>query len=344
MQAGGTGAAGGTAGGNTGGGVMAFDAGLRCANQAFCIFKQTQRQDFNVGIGVVGERLDEGLAVFSRYVMAPNATIGAAFVSHSNTGTGLASRITITNSPYVVAFGGSARDVLLVTESNLTTAKLRQFIDGGIPQTLYSGDCAGTTISLNSFDRIGNRVIIGGSNDGLCELNLETRTTQVIQPEVSQSPNTFVNDVYVTPGNEIFWVSSDGYVSKFGVGRVSPPLDTNEGLLVIDGIDGDNVWALGANGVIAQRMTDGGFAEVAKLSTGGNSMKVTADGVFVGTRGGIAYKTRFTDGGFEVFRLPIDPNQTVADLSGGPGALHAVGFEGSPAERGFFFSLQPRSE
>lgn len=316
-----------------------------CTGTPFCVVRHTVRTDLKESYAVVGETLDDGVGIFVRF--SNPAT--SAFVTHGPTpatSNGALRPIGSGIGASVGANGGSGQDFLLITETNLITARVQRFIDGGIPQVRYSGNCGtgGMRVIANALYRVGNRVIIGGYDPGLCELNLATGQTTLLQAEGSISPAVFVTDVFVTPGDEILYTTSDGHVNKFGVGRISPLIDA-QGMVAIDGTDGDNVWALGDNGKIAWRVPDGGFEEFAALPSRAWAIKVTADGVFVGTFGGLAHRTAYTDGGFETFPMPADPTHRIFDVSGGSGALHVVGTEGgfSMPNQAFFITLQPRN-
>ncbi|MDX2015303.1 MAG: hypothetical protein SFW67_34240 [Myxococcaceae bacterium] len=352
--AGGTagGSAGGVAGGSAGGGTDAgmVDSGVPdagppvCTGAPFCVIRHTVRTDLKESYAVVGETLDDGIGIFVKYTTPTQS----AFVTHGPTpatSTGVLRPIGSGIGPYVEAYGGSGRDFLLITESNLITARVQRFVDGGLPQVRYSGTCAGMDLIGNAMYRIGNRVIIGGYEPGLCELNLTTGQTNMLQPEGNASPAVFVTDVYVTPADEIFFTTSDGYVHRFGVGRLGNVLDTN-GMVSVDGTGSDNVWAIGDSGKIFQLGVDGGFEQVAALPARAFALKVTDDGVFVGTFGGLAHRTAYTDGGFDTFPMPADPSHRIFDISGGPGALHVVGTEGAfnAPNQAFFLTLQPRNQ
>jgi hypothetical protein len=170
----------------------------------------------------------------------------------------------------------------------------------------------------------------------------------LLQGENGGTGNEYVSDLYITPGDEIFWATTDGYIGKFGVGRITGQIDP-DGINAIDGIDGDNIWAVSDQSIVLTRSTDGGFDQVANVSALASrsySLKVTTDGIFIGAFGGLVHKTRFTDGGFEFFPLPVDPVQRNWQLSGGPGAIHVIGDEGqiSNPSSAFFFSLIPRTQ
>jgi hypothetical protein len=334
------GAAGGTAGGSSGG--TAPDAGPVCAGTPFCIIRHTVRTDLRDAFSVVGETLDDGVGVFVRFT---NPQL-SAFVTHGPTPTTSTGSLRVLSGigPNIQSFGGSGQDFLLVTESNLVTASVRRFVDGGIPQLRYDGMCAGSRVIANTLFRAGNRVLIGGYEPGLCELNLATGQTTLLQAEQVSSPAIFVTGIYA-PGNEVLFTTSDGYVNKLGVGRVSPLLDPM-GMVGIDGTSGSDVWAIGDDGLIARRGVDGGFASFTQLPSRAYALEVTTDGVFVGTFGGLAHRTAYTDGGFELFSLPAASTQRAFGLSGGPGALHVVGNEGpfSSPTQAFFLTLQPRNQ
>jgi hypothetical protein len=315
-----------------------------CTGTPFCVIRHTVRTDLKESYAVVGETLDDGIGIFVRY----STPATSAFVFHGPTpatSNGTLRPIGSGIGPYVEAHGGSGRDFLLITESNLITARLQRFVDAGIPQVRYSGTCAGMDVIGNSFYRTGNRVIVGGYEPGLCELNLTTGQTTLLQPEGNASPAIFVTDVYVTPADEIYFSTSDGYVHRLGTGRVGGQLDSS-GIIAVDGTASDDVWAVSDNGQIFQLGTDGGFSSVAALTSRAFALKVTSDGVFVGTFGGLAHRTAYTDGGFELFPMPADPTHRIFDISGGPGALHVVGTEGAFAapNQAFFLTLQPRNQ
>ncbi|MBE2249357.1 MAG: hypothetical protein IAE78_07385, partial [Myxococcus sp.] len=347
------GSAGGSAAGGTAGGTVdagAPDAGVQCVGAAFCVHRHTQRlntaPNYYYGDAVVGTALDSAGAVFSKY----SGTPASQWITHGNDPTPSAgsARPFGVGAPGVKIFGGTPFDFLAITESSNTNARIQRVIDGGIPQVRYSGTCMGSSFFANCYERVGNRVIIGGRHESICELNLVTGATVLLQGENGNSGSEYVNDLYVTPGDEIFWGTSDGYIGKLGVGRITGQLDPS-GIIGIDGFDGDNVWAVSDQSIVATRGTDGGFdfvADVNALAGRSYSLKVTTDGIFIGAFGGIVHKTRFTDGGFEFFPLPIDPTNRVWNLSGGPEAIHAVGDEGpaSTPTSAFFFSLIPRTQ
>ncbi len=343
-------AAGGSAGASAGGsavdaGVDAGmpDAGVMCTGAPFCVHRQTQRTDFKGADAVFGTTLDNGGALFSRY----GTMRGTIWVSHGPDGTPSTgtTRLFTGGAPPMDVMGqtNTVSDLFVVTESDLITARLQRVIDGGIPQVRYSGTCAGMSVTLNAYDRVGNKIVMGGDDDGLCEFDTSTNQFTLLQAEGPGSSR--VTDVYISPGNEIFWTTTDGYIGKYGVGRITSQIDPS-GMVAIDGLDGDNVWAIGDQGIITTRNIDGGFDTVATLTSRAYSLRVTTDGIFVGTFGGIAHKTRYTDGGFELFGLPVDPTHRVWGLAGGPGALHAVGDEGpfSAANQAFFITLIPRTQ
>lgn len=352
-QAGGSaggGQTGGGGGGQTGGGGgTVVDSGVPdagppvCEGTPFCVVRHTVRTDLKEAYSVIGQTLDDGVSVFVRFSNPQQAS----FVTHGPTpatSNGALRPVGAGIGPNVEAYGGRGQDFLLITESNLITARVQRFIDGGLPLVRYSGPCGGMRVIANALYRAGNRVIIGGYDPGLCELDLATGQTTLLQPEGSISPAVFVTDIFVTPAGEILYTTSDGYVNKFGEGRISPLLDP-QGMVALDGTDGENVWALGDNGTITQRGVDGGFEQFAQLSSRAYALTVTSDGVFVGTFGGLAHRTAYTDGGFELFPMPADPTHRIFDISGGPGALHVVGTEGSFSNpnQAFFLTLQPRN-
>lgn len=336
----GGGAAGGTSGGTAGGGAP--DAGPVCAGTPFCVIRHTVRTDLRDAYSVVGETLTDGVGIFVRFTNPQQSS----FVTHGPTAatSNGSSRVLSGIGPNVQSFGGSGQDFLLITESNLITASVRRFVDGGIPQLRYDGMCAGSRVIASTLYRAGNRVLIGGYDPGLCELNLATGQTTLLQAEQVLSPAVFVTGIYA-PGSEVLYTTSDGYVNKLGVGRVSPLLDP-VGMVGIGGTSGSDVWAIGDDGVIARRGADGGFSPFTQLPSRAYALEVTSDGVFVGTFGGLAHRTAYTDGGFETFALPAAPSHRVFGLSGGPGALHVVGNEGpfNTPTQAFFLTLQPRNQ
>ncbi|MER2560164.1 MAG: hypothetical protein ABTQ32_05555 [Myxococcaceae bacterium] len=351
----GGGAAGGTGGGAGGspGGGSAVDAGVdagtpdsgvECIGLAFCIHRQTQRTDFKGADAVFGTTLDNGGALFSRY----GSMKGTIWVSHGpdgNPSTGTARPFGGSAQPPMDVMGqtNNVNDMFVITESDLVTARLQRVVDGGLPQVRYSGSCAGMSVTLNAYDRVGNKIVIGGDDDGLCEFDVSTNQFTLLQAEGPGSSR--VSDVYVSPGNEVFWTTTDGYIGKLGVGRISGQIDPN-GMVAIDGLDGDNIWAIGDQGMVLTRNVDGGFDQVTTLAARAYALRVTIDGIFVGTYGGIAHKTRYTDGGFELFGLPVNPMHRVWGIAGGPGAIHVVGDEGAfgTPDQAFFMTLIPRTQ
>ncbi len=324
----------------------ARDAGVQCVGAPFCIHRQTQRTDFKGADAIVGTTLDSAAAIFSRF----SPMRSSIWVTHGNDPTpspGSSRPFTVGAPPFEI-FGGTPFDFVIITEADMTTARLQRVIDGGLPQVRFSGSCMGGSFLANAYERVGNRVILGGYDESLCELNLTTGQTTLLQAENGSMANRFVTDLYVSPGDEIFWGTSDGYIGKLGVGRITGQIDP-DGIVGIDGIDGDNIWALTDQSIFVTRGTDGGFDFVANTSGIASrcySLKVTTDGIFGGCFGGIVHKTRFTDGGFELFQLPIDPIQRLYGMSGGPEALHVIGDEGSinNVSSAFFFSLIPRTQ
>lgn len=323
------------------------DAGVQCVGTPFCIHRQTQRTDFRGADALVGTTLDSANAVFSKFT----TPVGALWVSHGNDPTpsaGSARPFGIGAPPYEI-LGGTPFDFLVITETNLTTARIQRVIDGGLPQVRFSGGmCQGMPFFPNTYERDGNRVFIGGRHESICELNLLTGMTTMRQAENGNTGNVYVSDLYLTPGDELFWATTDGYIGKLGVGRITGQIDP-DGIVGLDGIDGDNIWAVSDQSIFVTRGTDGGFdfvANTSALSSRCYGLKVTTDGIFGGCFGGIVHKTRFTDGGFELFQLPIDPIQRLYQLSGGPEALHVIGDEGpiNSISSAFFFSLIPRTQ
>jgi hypothetical protein len=216
-------------------------------------------------------------------------------------------------------------------------------VDGGIPQVRFSGTCGtGGFLSANALDRQGGRLVIGGDDDGLCELNIATNQFTMLQAPGSGSSR--IADLYVAPGGEVFYVTTDGYIGKQGVGRITQQLDPN-GMNAVDGLSGDDVWAIGDQGGIYTLGTDGGFQLFTMLPNPAYALRVTTDGVFVSTYGGLAYKTRFTDGGFDFWGIPVDPNNRPWQLTGGPGAIHVIGDEGPISNQNgvYYFTLIPQT-
>lgn len=336
------GAAGGSAGGSAGGTV---DAGVMCVGQPFCVHKFTARTDFKAGDAVVGDSLDLGYAFFSKY--SPDSTL---FVEHGPGANGTG-RMLASLAPPLKIFGGSANDFFVISRANLTTASIFQIVDAGFPSSFYSGTCMGQDFFANSYDRdvINNRLLIGGRNEGICALNLATRQTTILQPDTMASPIQYVEDLYAAPSGEIFYGTDDGYIGKQGVGRISRQLDPN-GVIGVDGTSGNDVWAVTDQCLVATSMDDGGFDVIADLGSVASrcySMKVTPDGVFIAAFGGVAYRTRFTDGGFDFFSgLPVDISTArVWNISGGAGAIHLVGDDGpiSSVNQAYFITLIPQT-
>lgn len=357
----GGGAAGGSGGGDAGGSAAGgsaidagtdagVDAGVECIGQPFCVFRQTQRLNMTGSVyfadALVGTTLTQAQAIFSKF----NNPVGALWVSHGNDPTpspGTARAFAAGTPPYKIN-GGSTFDFVLISESSMTNARVQRIIDGGIPQVRYSGTCQGASFFANLAVRDGNRVLIGGYNEGLCELNLTTGQTTILQTPNVVSPNEYVSAIYAAPTGEVFWGTTDGYIGQLGVGRVTTQLDV-DGIIGLDGTDLDNLYAVTEKGVVAKREQDAGFSTVADiqaLASVSYSLRVTSDGVFVGAYGGIVHKDRFTDGGFEFFGLPVDPNNRPFFISGGPGAIHVAGDEGnfSNPSGAYFISLIPRTQ
>lgn len=341
--------AGGQAGGSAAGGSAidaGVDAGVQCIGQPFCIFRQTQRTDFKYSDALVGTTLTEAGAIFSKF----NNPVGSIWVSHGADPTpsaGTARPFTAGTPPFKI-YGGSTFDFIIISESTMTNARVQRIIDGGIPQVRYSGTCQGSSFFANTTVRDGNRVLIGGYNEGICELNLTTGATTLLQMPNVATPNEYVSALYVAPSGEVFWGTTDGYLGQLGVGRVSGQIDV-DGIVGLDGTDITNLYAVSDQGVVVKREDDAGFSTVDNiLAIAGRaySLKVTTDGVFVGSYGGITHKTRFTDGGFEFFGLPVDPNNRTYFINGGPGAIHVAGDEGSASNPSgaFFMSLIPRTQ
>ncbi|MDP3499406.1 MAG: hypothetical protein Q8S33_03710 [Myxococcales bacterium] len=349
------GGAGGGAAGGSGGGMVVdagpVDAGVQCVGTPFCVHRHTQRLNMMAPPyfpdAIVGTSLDSAAAVFSRF----SNPIGSLWVTHGNDPTPSAgsARPFGVGAPGHKIFGGTPFDFLVITETSLTTARIQRVIDGGIPQVRFSGGmCQGMPFFPNTYERDGNRVFIGGRHESICELNLMTGMTTMRQGENGNTGNVYVSDLYLTPGDELFWATTDGYIGKLGVGRITGEIDP-DGIVGLDGIDGDNIWAVSDQSIFVTRGTDGGFdfvANTSALSSRCYSLKVTTDGIFAGCFGGIVHKTRFTDGGFEIFQLPVSPVQRIWQLSGGPEAIHLIGDEDnlSNPSSAFFFSLIPRTQ
>lgn len=355
--------AGGSAGGEVAGGSAAGgsavdagidagvpDAGVQCIGQPFCIYRQTQRTNMTGMVyyadALVGTTLDEAVAIFSKFT----SPTGALWVSHGNNPTpspGSARPFAAGTPPYKIN-GGSTFDFVFISESTMTNARVQRIIDGGIPQVRFSGTCQGSSFFANTAVRDGNRVLIGGYNEGLCELNLTTGQTTLLQMPNVASPNEYVSAIYVAPSGEIFWGTTDGFIGQLGIGRVTGQLDV-DGIVGLDGTGLTNLYAVSDQGVVVKREEDAGFSNVANIlpiATRAYSLKVTSDGVFVGSYGGITHMDRFTDGGFEFFGLPVDPNNRTFFITGGPGAIHVAGDEGNAGNPSgaFFISLIPRTQ
>lgn len=346
--------AGGDAGGSAAGGSAVdagvdagtFDAGVQCIGQPFCIYRQTQRTDFKYSDALVGTTLTEAGAIFSKF----NNPVGSIWVSHGNDPTPSAgsARPFTAGTPPFKANGGSTFDFVIISQSTMTNARVQRIIDGGIPQVRYSGTCQGSSFFANTTIRDGNRVLIGGYNEGICELNLTTGQTTILQMPNVVTPNEYVSALYVAPSGEVFWGTTDGYLGQLGVGRVTGQIDV-DGIVGLDGTYLNNLYAVSDQGVVVKREQDAGFSTVDNIlaiASRAYSLKVTTDGIFVGSYGGITHKTRFTDGGFEFFGLPVDPNNRTFFISGGPGAIHVAGDEGSASNPSgaFFISLIPRTQ
>ncbi|MBL8922919.1 MAG: hypothetical protein JNJ54_28985 [Myxococcaceae bacterium] len=336
--------AGGSAGGSTAGG-MAFDAGLMCT-QPFCVFRHSVRTDVTGADAVIGGAIDDAAAIFSNYTARTSL-----WVTHGGTtparGTGTArafASMALGLRPPFDAVDGTPFDSLIIAEADMTIARLMRIVDGGAPFVVYSGsNCtAGNDVSVSAYDRRGDVVVVAGYDNGLCEIDLATSQRRLLSPEGMGS--TYATDVYLSPGGDSYYTTTDGYVYKTGVGRVSPQLDPN-GIDSIDGTSSDDIWVLTDQGIVATLMPDGGFDRVDDITQTTYSMKVTTDGIFVGAFGGVAYKTRFTDGGFDFWPLPMtDPTNRVFNITGQAGAIHISGNAGATPSEAFFLSLIPRTQ
>lgn len=337
-----------TGGGSAAGGTASAggSAGPSCIGVPFCVHRFTQRTDYKAPDALVGGRLDDAAAIFSRF----SAPIGSIWVSHGPTSavsTGTASPYTV-GTPPLDSVEGTPSDYVIVAESNLTIARVQHVVDGGVVRTFDMGTCGTGSFYASSVGRLGNRVVVGGYDESLCEVNLATGSRTLLQPETS-SNNEFVNDVHITSTGEVYWATSDGYVGRVGAGRITGQLDPS-GIIGIDGVAGGPIWVVSDQGYVTTIQADGGVGgqqDYSGLLGRAYSLEVTTDGVFIGAFGGIGHRTRFTDGGFQLFPLPL-PSTTVRayQVAGAPGAIHVSGDEGpisSPTDA-WFFSLIPRTQ
>jgi hypothetical protein len=247
---------------------------------------------------------------------------------------------------------GTPNDFYFFTNASLITAPLRRVEMGGLPVIVYQNVCGSTSFSPRSFVIVddGGVLLVGGNDEGICEVEVNTNTSRILQPEVAGGPGNDVNAIYKSPGDEIFFTTEDGYVFKVGVGRVSPQLDTTlAGMVAIDGLSGDDVWAIGRDGVVAWRVPDGGFEAFTNLNETLYDIKVTPEGIYVGAFGAIFYRTATTDGGFARYPLPtVGSVSRPYHLNAGPGYLHLVGDYGFNQPSGsptgsFFITLRTRT-
>ncbi len=286
------------------------------------------------------------MAIFSRF----SAPIGSLWVTHGPTSVvsqGLGRSFSVGTPPFEGG-EGTPNDFVIIAESNLTTARLLHVVDGGVARVAMMGTCQGNAFLANAIARQGNRVIVGGYDESLCEVNLGTGATTLLQAPTS-ADNEFVNDVHLASNGDVYWATSDGYVGRLGAGRISQQLDPS-GIIGLDGLPGGTIWAVSDQGYVTTIHADGGVAGTADYSGllgRAYSLKVTTDGVFIGAFGGLGHRTRFTDGGFELFTLPL-PSSSVRSylVTGAPGAIHVSGDEGpinSPTDA-WFFSLIPRTQ
>lgn len=303
----------------------------------------TQRTDFKAPDALVGGGLDDAAAIFSRFT----TPVGAVWVTHGPTSTGTATPYTVGTPPFE-AVEGTPSDYVIVTESNLTIARVQHVVDGGVVRTFDMGTCQTGSFYASSLARLGNRVVVGGYDESLCEVNLATGARTLLQPATS-SNNHFVNDVHLTTGGDVYWATSDGYVGRLGAGRITGQLDPS-GVIGIDGVPGGPVWVVTDQGYVSVIQPDGGVGgqqDYSGVLGRSYSLEVTNDGVFIGAFGGIGHRTRFTDGGFQLFPLPLPSSIVRAyQVAGAAGALHVSGDEGpiSAPTDAWFFSLIPRTQ
>ena len=330
------------------------DAGLPPCTQDFCLWRNTQRTDLWFGAGVMGDSLSNAAAIFKVRGTTPRA----ATFAHGGQTPGLTMGTLVSMLGTGTEYGdlwfgrGTPDDYYFFTNSSLITAPIRRVQGGGLPVIVYQGTCGSTSFSPRSFAIVddGGVLLVGGNDEGICEVEVNTFTSRIIQPEVNNGPGNDVNAIYKSPGDEIFFTTEDGYVYKVGVGRVSPQLDTTApGMLDIDGLSGDDVWAVGRDGVVAWRVPDGGFEQFTNLNETLYGLEVTTEGVFVGGFGAIFYRTASTDGGFQRYPLPtVGSVSRPYHLKGGPGYLHVVGDYGFNPPSGnpsgsFFMTFRTRT-
>lgn len=303
----------------------------------------TQRTDAKIADALIGGGLNDAAAIFSRLT----TPVGAFWISHGPTSTGTATPYTVGTPPFA-SVEGTPSDYVIIAESNLTIARVQHVVDGGVVRTFDMGTCGTGNFYANSVGRLGNRVVVGGYDEGLCEVNLATGTRTLLQPETS-SNNEFVNDVHIASNGDVYWATSDGYVGRVGSGRISTQLDPM-GVIGLDGLPGGPVWVVTDQGYVTTIQTDGGIAgleDYSGLLGRAYALEVTTDGVFIGAFGGVGHRTRFTDGGFQLFPLPLASSTVRAyQVAGTSGALHVSGDQGpinSPTDA-WFFSLIPRTQ
>ncbi len=354
---------GGASGGSTGGGVVAggsagggsaggmTDAGVMCG-QPFCLHRATTRAgNLYFGDGVVGSSLNEAFGFFTR--SATPAAVHIVEHDPNGMGTGL-TRPAPSAVPFVKVSGPSAKDFFMISNSNVISAPVYHFVDGGLAGTVFrsgSTGCAGQDWFANSlsFDAVQNRLLVGGRNEGICSVNLAaSNATTVLQPD-TMAGSQYVDAVFASPGGSVFYGTDDGYVGKVGVGRISAQLDP-EGIRGIDGTSESNIWMVSQQCRVFAPAADGGIdliADLSGLTSTCYSIAVTTNAVYIGAFEGILHRTRFTDGGFEFFQnLPTGAIPRFFNISAGPEAVHVVGDEGpaSSPSQAFFYTLIPRTQ
>lgn len=339
-------AAGGSAGGSTAGGAAIVDAGVQCVGVPFCVHRHTARNDARSSAVTVGEGLDDAIAIFTK-LTTPRASNWVTHGPDGQPSMGTSRVFTVGFNPPIDVGGnsGTPGDFIFISESDQVNASLRRVIDGGTPLSRYGGTCQGQSVLANTFARRGNRVIVGGYNDGLCEVDLATGGTTLLQAEGTFPTNIFVNGIAITADGGIYWSTSDGFIGQLGRGRITAEIDV-DGMTGIDCIDNGPVWASSYSGTVVKSVDDGGFELVTNVAETTYGMTVTPDGVFIGAFGGIFHSTRFTDGGFDRFILPLPATQRIYSLTGASGALHVAGNHGnfSSPDEAFFLTLIPRTQ
>ncbi|MCA2981401.1 MAG: hypothetical protein INH41_01350 [Myxococcaceae bacterium] len=302
----------------------------------------------------MGSSLTEAAAIFKVRGASPRAVT----LQHQQLGPAATTGIFRALLGMGVAYGdlsagkGRPDDFFFVTNASLTTAAIQRVQSGGLPGIVYDGTCGVTSIGARSFAIVGDGgvLLVGGNDEGLCEVEVNTNQSRVLQPEVQNGPGNDVTAIYQGADAGLFFTTEDGYVFKAGVGRVSPQLDTSSyGMVAIDGTAGGDIWAIGREGVVARLGDDGGFEPVATLGGPLYGVRVTPEGVYVTAYGALFLRTGTTDGGFS--RVPLPTVGSVSrpyHLNAGPGYVHVSGDYGLFSSNGipagaFFMTFRTRS-